>query len=161
MSNLQNEYKVSHKFRQRLLELIADFYFENPDYSVYDFGVQAGVSKNIITHCVNYAIVPSARTLIKIADCLNVSLSYLLARTDENNFVKSEEPVTFQERLQEIMKEKGLKQADITNKASFPKNSISVWLKRNIYPSLENLYVLASVLDVSPDYLLDRTDDRD
>ena len=59
------------------------------------------------------------------------------------------------------MKEKGLKQADITNKASFPKNSISVWLKRNIYPSLENLYVLASVLDVSPDYLLGRTDDRD
>ncbi len=159
-NNSSNEYKVSKNFRQRLVKLIADRFYDTPNYSVYDFGKQAGVSKNIISHCINYDIIPSVRSLIKIADCLNVSIDYLLARTDDESFVKSENPVSFQVRLQEIMREKNLKQTDITNQGSFPRNSISVWLKRNIFPSLENLYQLSSILNVSPDYLLGRTDDK-
>lgn len=160
MSNLPNEYKVSQKFRHRFVQLVAEEYYDTPDYSVYDFGKRVGISKNIISRCVNYNIIPSLRVLIKIADHFNVSIDYLLARTDDNAFVKSKNPLSFQERIQEIMNEKHLKKADITNKGSFPKNSITVWLKRNNYPSLEYLYELASILGVSPDYLLGRTDDR-
>ena len=42
----------------------------------------------------------------------------------------------------------------------FAHNLFHEWLKRDYLPTVENLYFWANYFKVSPDYLLDRTDNR-
>ncbi|MFQ7078438.1 MAG: helix-turn-helix domain-containing protein [Christensenellaceae bacterium] len=59
-----------------------------------DFAKLVGVSKDVISRAVLYGIIPSVRSLIKIADFLNISLEFLLAETDNPYFYKAEQPTT-------------------------------------------------------------------
>ena len=92
-----SEYKISPTFQNRLIELI-----DEQDCSRYEFSSSAGISKGALGRATIYGIVPSVRTLIKIADFLNVSLDYLLGNIDNDDFYKSEQPTTFQIRLKEL-----------------------------------------------------------
>lgn len=103
---------------------------------------------------------PSLQSLIKIADYLNVPLLFLLGDNDDNYFCKSEKPVTFHQRLQQLADEKNKKYSEIAHSMPFARNSFYEWIKRNNLPSLENLLILSEYFEVSPDYLLGRTDDR-
>ena len=69
--------RISMDFQHRLIELISD-----QECSNSDFAKLVGVSKDVISRAVLYGIIPSVRSLIKIADFLNISLEFLLAETD-------------------------------------------------------------------------------
>lgn len=150
---------ISFKLQKRLIELINDEdYINNKKCSNSEFAKRVGVNKSVISNIVNYGIIPSVKSLIKIADYLNVSLKYLLGETDKNEFIKSDNPTTFHFRLKELIDEKNYKISQITNANSFARNSIHVWLKRKNLPSLEYLNSLANTFNVTADYLLGRTD---
>lgn len=100
------------------------------------------------------------RTLIKIADCFDLSLLYLLAETDENDFIKSDRPSDFQTRLHELMAEKQVKYSQIARCMPFTVNFLYEWERVGTIPSLEYLCALAEYFGVTPDYLLGRTDYR-
>lgn len=155
--------KISLEFQKRLIAYIKD---EDCDENGKictnsEFAKRAGVNKNVISNIVNYGIIPSVNSLIKIADYLNVSLEYLLCKTDSTDFIKSGSAVTFHDRLLQLKEENDLNYADITNKTSFARNSIHVWIKRKNLPTLDYLFQLADFFNVSVDYLLGRTDYRD
>ena len=65
--------RISMDFQHRLIELISD-----QECSNSDFAKLVGVSKDVISRAVLYGIIPSVRSLIKIADFLNISLEFLL-----------------------------------------------------------------------------------
>lgn len=44
------------------------------------------VNKEIITRATVYGIIPSVKSLIKLADYLKLPLSYLLGESDKKNF---------------------------------------------------------------------------
>ena len=88
------EKRISPDFRKRLLDLIFD-----QECTKAEFAQLVGVNKEVITRATVYSIVPSVKSLIKIADSLNISLEYLLAKTDKNVFYKSESPTTFHYRI--------------------------------------------------------------
>lgn len=158
MTRIPEEYKskTSNKFQKRLLYCIS----EN-ECNKNDFAKLAGVNKEIITRATVYGIIPSVRSLIKIADYLNVSIPYLLGISNETTFYKSDSPSSFHLRLDQLTQEKNTKYSQISNQMPFAKNSIYEWIRTGTLPTLEYLYALANYFKVSIDYLLGRTDYKD
>lgn len=157
MARIPEEYKnkTSYKFQKRLLYCINEL-----DCNKNDFAKLAGINKDVITRASVYGIIPTVRSLIMIADYLNVSIPYLLGESDEENFFKSDPPTTFHARLKQLTEENNTKFSSISNKMPFAKNSIYEWMRTGALPSLEYLYALANYFHVSVDYLLGRTDDK-
>ena len=147
--------RSSETFRIRLNSLIADL-----DCSIYEFADKANVSKGVLTRAAIYGIIPSVRTLIKIADCLCVSLEYLLGLTDNTFYEPAPSPSTFHIRLAELCGERNVKYSEIGALMPFSANLFYDWQREKTIPSLEYLLALAEYFKVSPDYLLGRTDHK-
>ena len=153
--NPENSNNVSEKFQNRIKQIIDEQEFDKKDFPKF-----VDVSPEVIIRATKYGIIPSLKSLIKIADKVNVSLSYLLGETDNNEFYKSEHPTSFHIRLQELANERGEKYSAISNKMPFAYNSIYEWIRTGCLPSIDYLKPLAEYFKVSIDYLLGRTDDR-
>lgn len=61
---------------------------------------------------------------------------------------------TFQQRLQEVMDEKGLKQSDLAKKTGITPSSISDWLNGKYEAKQNKIDIIASKLGVSQAYLM-------
>ncbi len=151
-----SERKTSLKFQKRLIELIND-----QDLSNTEFCDQAKISHPVISRATIYAILPSVRILIKMADFFDVSIKYLLGESEESTFYKSDSPSTFSKRLLEISQTQNVKFSEVSHKMPFPYNYFYDWIRTNTLPSLENLEALADYFQVSLDYLVGRTDYKD
>ncbi len=147
--------RISTTFQKRINELI-----EDQDCSKYQFASSVGIGREVITRATIYGIIPSLQSLTKIADYLNISITYLLGENDTSYFYKSDNPTTFSNRLEELAAEKGVKYSQIAHKMPFAYSYFYDWLRTNTVPSLEYLEALADYFDVSIDYLLGRTDDK-
>lgn len=147
--------KISLAFQERLNFLISE-----QDCSKYEFALNIGIGREVITRATIYGIIPSLQSLIKIADYLNVSLKYLLGESDNSFFYKADNPTTFSKRLEELAIENGVKYSQISHKMPFPYSYFYDWLRTDTMPSLEYLEALADYFKVSIDYLLGRTDDK-
>jgi len=113
------------------------------------------------SNALNYGILPKPQALAKLADYFNISISELLGNTENDYFVKAKNPVDFYTRLEILRKERNISYYKLANDCHFDKSCISKWLKKNHIPSLETLELIADYFNVSLDYLLGRTDDRD
>ena len=147
--------RVSPEFQQRINDLIQD-----KDCTKYQFASSVGISKEVINRACLYGIIPSLQSLIKIADHLDVSLLYLLAKNNENDFIRSAQETTFHERLQQLAREKDQKYSEIAHAMIFPESYFHDWFRTKTLPSLDYLLSIAEYFQVSPDYLLGRTDYR-
>ncbi len=149
-----SQIKVSGDFSNRIRHLI----YENECQSNKDLAELIGISTPVISKAVNYGIIPSLRSLIKIADKFDLSLKYLLGIDEQNEFIPTDTPTTFYDRFDMLAKEKKLKYAKIASQMSFERTYIYEWFKEGTLPSLEYLFQIADFFKVSPDYLLGRTD---
>ena len=148
------KYRTSATFKNRILQLIDD----NDCSSNQEFADKVGVSVPVISKAVNFCIVPTSRTLIKIADKLQLSFKYLLGLTDKNDFIASATPTTFSKRIDELTKKRKSNYGRVTSTMEFPRNYIYEWRKEGTIPSVDYILDLADYFNVSPDYLLGRTD---
>ena len=64
----------------------------------------------------------------------------------------------FCERLKELRKMNNLSQVELGKMLNMSKMAISHWEKGNSEPSIEQLKALATIFDVSVDYLIGFTD---
>lgn len=149
------EMRTSFAFRERLESLI-----EKKEMKKSELPDLIGISKDVINRALLYAIVPSLQSLIKFADYFNVSIPYLLGESDDDDFEKSANPVSFRERLETLVQEKNTKYSVIAHKMTFPENYFYDWIRTNTRPSLDYLKEIARYFKVSVDYLLGRTDER-
>ncbi|MDE7453012.1 MAG: helix-turn-helix domain-containing protein [Clostridia bacterium] len=67
--------------------------------------------------------------------------------------------IIFAERLRELMKEHGLNQVKLAERAGVKQNTISAWLLKKKEPSVTSLWLLADYFGVEVDYLIGRKDD--
>ncbi len=154
---LNSQNLISVQFQNRLIKIMDDFDCAENNKK---FASLAGVSQPVISRGVIYGIIPSVRILQKIADTLNISVSYLLGDTDKNDFFMAEPRSDFHTRLQELTEEKHTNYGAISQKMQFPRTYFYEWLKDKTYPSLDYLKNIAEYFEVSLDYLLGRTNIR-
>ena len=62
--------------------------------------------------------------------------------------------IEFKERLQEVMRLKGVRATDISEHTSIPKGAISYYLSGKSQPKADRLHILAKYLNVSEAWLL-------
>lgn len=146
---------VSSEFQHRLNDLVNDC---GDERSV--IARKSGVSIGTLTYALAYGIIPSTKTLIKLANFFDVSLSYILGDTNVNEFVKADTPSTFQTRFEELCTEHGLTHYKVSQDCFFDKSIIPRWLSKGYIPELDILKQLVKEFDVSIDYLLGRTEYR-
>lgn len=65
------------------------------------------------------------------------------------------------ERLKEIMKQRGITQAQLSRKTAIPKSAISQYLSKRFSPRDDRLEKIAEILGTSPAWLLGYTDNPD
>lgn len=68
--------------------------------------------------------------------------------------IKLSQKIEFKERLQEVMKLKGIRATDIADHTSIPKGAISYYLSGKSQPKSDRLHILAKYLNVSEAWLL-------
>lgn len=145
--------RISPEFRLRVLELM-----EEEELTKQALAERAVISNEVVSRITIYGIIPSLKTLIKLADYFNVSLPYLLAESDTNDFAKSESPTDFHTRMAELVQGIQTKYSIIAHKMPFNANYFYEWERTKTLPSLEYLEAIADYFHVSVDYLLGRTD---
>ncbi len=148
------QFRISSAFSERVKLLMDDRDFN----SNKQFAEFVGVSVPVISKAVTFGIVPSLRTLIKIADCLELSLKYLLGLEEKNEFMPAVKASCFYSRLEELTAEKNMNYGQLAYKMDFPRTYIYEWIKEKTLPSIDYVFEIAEYFKVSPDFLLGRTD---
>lgn len=148
------QFRTSVVFCNRL-KLIIEV---NDCISNKQFAELVGVSTPVISKAINFGIVPTVRTLIRIADKLELSLKYLLGLNNRNEFVPAIVPLTFHIRLKELVDEKNINYGQLATKMCFPRTYIYEWMKEKSLPSIDYILSISEYFKVTPDYLLGRSD---
>lgn len=148
---------ISVNFQKRLQELIED----REETQKSKLSQKIGIDGGALSNALNYGIIPKPRTLIRLADYFNVSIPYLLCETNDEYFHKSANPSNFSERFCSLCKERDISHYRVSQDCHFERSYISRWLNKNQLPSFELLELLYEYFNVSIDYLLGRTDERD
>ena len=147
---------ISSNFQKRLQELI-----EDEETKKSELNQKIGVDARSLSNALNYGIIPKPRTIIRIANYFNISIPYLLGESDDEYFNKAIESSDFNERFRSLCKERNVSYYRASQDCHFDKSYVSRWLNKNQLPSFEILELLCDYFEVSIDYLLGRTDDRD
>ncbi len=145
----------SEEFKQRFLELISDL-----DCKKSEIPKLLNIDYNVYIKITEFGIIPKPVVLIRIADYFNISIEYLLGRTNNSYFFKAEIVTTFLERYQALKVENNLTDYAIAQKLHITTSYTTNWKNKKYMPSIINLIELSETFKVSIDYLLGRTDDR-
>ena len=146
----------SEEFKQRFLELIDEL-----DCKKSEIPKLLNIDYNVYIKITEFGIIPKPVVLIRIADYFNISVEYLLGRTNNSYFFKTETVTTFLERYQALKTEKNLTDYAIAQKLHITTSYTTNWKNKKYMPSIINLIELSETFKVSLDYLLGRTDDKE
>ena len=62
--------------------------------------------------------------------------------------------MSFEEKLQQLRKEKGLSQEDLAHQLNVSRQAVSKWESQNGYPEIEKMILISDLFQVSLDYLM-------
>ncbi len=147
---------LSKIFQKRFIDIINE-----TDYKRAELSKLIPISQSSLSNALSYGIIPSVKTLIRVADFFDISINFLLGKTNEENFIKSSTPTTFHQRFESLCAENEVTHYKVASDCLFDKSSISKWFSKNFIPELEILELLCDYFNVSLDYLLGRTDYKD
>ena len=147
---------LSTIFQKRFNDIINE-----TDYNRAELSKIIPISQSSLSNALSYGIIPSVKTLIRVADFFDISINFLLGKTDEEDFIKSSTKTTFHQRFESLCAEKEVTHYKVASDCLFDKSSISKWFSKNFIPELEILELLCDYFNVSLDYLLGRTDYKD
>ena len=147
---------ISLSFQKRFNSIL-----EESDYSRSEIAKLIPLSQSTLSNALTYGIIPSTKTLVKIADFFDISISFLLGKTDIEDFYKSSSPASFLSRFENLCSEKEVTHYKVAADCLFDKSNISRWISKGFLPELEILELLCDYFNVSIDYLLGRTEDKD
>lgn len=147
--------KNSDTFRQNFKKLTGE-----TDCTKSEIPKLLGISYDAFKKISDYGWIPSVKTLVRIADALDVSLEFLLGRTEDRDFARSEFPCGFHTRYAALKEEAGFTDYEVAKKLRISTSYTTNWKTHGSVPSLDNLTILSEIFHVSLDYLLGRTDER-
>ena len=145
------DFSVSPVFQERLTKA-----FLGDERSKVEIAKDIGISKDVLIRALRVGLIPSTRSMVKIADYLEESVDYLLGFSDVSSQKKTIEGIPFYERLDELKNRANTKYGTIASSIGIYRSQFNSWKNKNIIPSLEICYQLALYFGVSLDYLLAR-----
>ena len=93
------------------------------------------VAPSTFSRVVNHGIVPLSKVVIRFADYFDVSINFLLGKTDVPTFYKTENPVYFYDRLEALAKKKGIKnQSALATKTHIPRQCFLTGNRNEVIP---------------------------
>ena len=101
----------SEEFKKRFLELIDDL-----DCNKSKIPKLLNIDYNVFIKISDFGIIPKPIILMRIADYFDISIEYLLGRTDNEYFEKSETPSTFLERYKTLKSENNMSDYTVAQK---------------------------------------------
>ncbi len=149
---------ISKPFQERLSRLVDDY---NYGHTRTKIRTLIGISSTSFTNALLYGVLPTPKTLIKIADFFEVSLNYLLGKSASNDFSPSITHPTFQQRLTDLCEERSITYYRVSSDCGFDNSLIARWFSKGYTPSLEIIDLLCDYFKISADYLLGRSDFKD
>lgn len=150
---------ISDVFKKRINELVKEQKDIN-NIGRTELARKMSVDFSSLANALNYGIIPTIRIFIRMADYFNVSFYYLLGRTDLENFIKSTSGENFSIRIKLLCNKRKVTFAQVSAACNIDRGYIIRWAKMNYTPSLEYIEILTRYFNVSPDYIIGRSDDE-
>ena len=138
-------------FVERLSELM----FEQ-GYNPPRLAEKIGCKRNTINRYLEGTFAPSLSAAIKLADCFNCSLDFLLGLDNENRAENFLQCPPFCERLEFLFGKYGTTKAELKREKNIPESAIYNWLRGDTTPSTDNAVLIAEFFGCSVDYLVGR-----
>ena len=145
---------VSSDFQNRIIDLVSE-----SDIKKSALPQAIGIDYRSFSNAYNYGIIPKPRILIRIADYFNVSLKYLLGKTNDDYFLKSSDHSDFKTLFVTLCHKCNISHYTVSKECHFDRSYITKWLNYGLFPSLELLEILSDYFNVSLDFLVGRSDD--
>ncbi len=136
--------------KDRILEFLQD-----KNLSIGEFCKMAGIGKNAINELDKFT--PSLTNILKIADCLNVSLDYLADLPENENTILTNYTIKFYDNLNEILEQQQISKNKFLKDLNLSSDAFTRW-KRGATPYFSTLVDIAKYLNVSLDYLIGRSE---
>jgi len=99
----------------------------------------------------------SLNNLLKLANCFNCSIDFLLGRSDETTKYNLKTLEPFSKRLREVMKTKNISTYKLRQISKYDGKYFQKW-DRGAEPISATLIELANIFDCTIDYLIGRED---
>lgn len=99
---------------------------------------------------------PSFNNLILIADFYEISVDYLVGRTEDDSSVKTKNLIPFDENVKTILKTKHITKYRMFKDCGFSDGHEFSWFTQKNLPRYDNLIKMADYLNVSMDELMGR-----
>lgn len=143
------------KYQNNLQDIFAE-YFTQTGLNVNSFAAKFHISKSKIYYWLNGTYLPTIKNYILLADIFQCSVDYLIGTTEDRTFVKSENPVSFLIRFEQLLQEKGCTKYSLAKECKIGNSAVSKWSKGKI-PNTENMVNLAEYFGCPIDYLVGRS----
>lgn len=138
-------------FAERLNDLI----FDNKTTAVQT-AKALGVPKSTIYRYLNAERIPNIDMLIKLADLLHCSISFLIGIDNDNYLINPNQCPVFSERLKFLISNFKITKYKLTKDTDIPESIIYSWQSGKSQPSIESVLKLAEYFNCSVDYIVGR-----
>ncbi len=139
-----------NQFSLRIKELMR----ENGEMSRTDLSHVAQCDLHSITLWLNGIYYPRLHTLILLSNYFHTTIDFLLGQTESDIFIRSDSPISFSSRLNELMHEQKFSRYALAKKLGTKTTTVSKWLNQVNMPETINLIKLSKIFDVSIEYLV-------
>lgn len=143
--------EILSNFAETLEELI----FENK-MDIKQFADKIEISLSEAYFYLSGTYTPRLSTVIKIADCFNCSVDYLLGIAPYQDGIIFKTTPPFSKRFKELLETKKLSRYRLRKETGIAECVIDSWYKGKVTPSTDNAIKLAKYFDCSVDSLLGR-----
>lgn len=142
---------IKSNFGDNLSELIFD-----RNITVEEFSKTVGIAFSEVYRYLRKECLPKLSNVIKIADCYDCSIDYMLGFTPYNDGATYRKTPPFCESFKKLLQDKAVTRYKLNKQTGISINCIDSWYHGNFTPSLDNAIILAKYFDCTLDYLLGR-----
>lgn len=146
--------------KQTSIQEVLSEYFTLSGISPYQFAARFHIPQSKIYNWIKGLSSPSLESCLDLCDALNCSLDYLLGLTDNKALLKSNAPIDFLHRFNELLTQSGYTKYQVAKKCGIGQSAVSKWFHQNTLPNIKTLISLSDYFNCSIEYLLGRTDVR-
>lgn len=146
----RKECRIMTKFKENVVDALNE-----RNISIKDFCEQAGFGKNMIYELDQH--LPTLKNAIIISNILDLSLDFLLGRTEEQQTTKIKDTASFVSNLEKLINAKDISKLKFCNDLNFSTDCFTRW-RRGALPYLSKIVEISDYFNCSIDDLLETCD---